>query len=468
MAVYESDLFLLQKLFAPKAELVLIMDPSGFLKGNYPTGYLLLRTHEDILNVKKLTQYFTLINLSEIPVSAFPFETDKIDCIISLNPKDKKNNVFKAHQLYYFKNEFGTIRWIFLKNLKRTSFFNIHGYEIVHSPLFEAFSWLALKLGQPQWIVDDFIVVLNREAKLLNEIDKKPFDTYSIFCSKFLTEEKIIIQLLSKKQEITHYVKFGLTKESQEVLENENNILSEIRKKNFQHFTVAENEYSEPFLYLSNILSKKVSSESLKTIHFKALGEIYKAFKKRIPISELLRNDQTLTKVNRIKSAIKKREIPSGISGMASAELINSLVKIINTFEPDKEIAVSLAHNDFTSWNVFKEKDKLAILDWELAQYDIPIFFDVFEFIIHHQEQEDQPKAEIFFAELDKYLRNDQLQKLRSDYNIDLFLYLKLYLVLRFLRLFDRYVSKKVLPYNLNWKLHFWNEILKHVIENEN
>lgn len=458
--IYESDLFLLQKIFLPEVELVLILDPKNKTKRNYKVAYFYyLRTKQDINSAKKINKKYALVNLSGVPADQYPFEPQNIQGVISLEEFREIIKGLQSHTYYYIENPYETIRWIFPGNLRKPAFLEIYDQEAEYARAFRWFVSLFTAIGKANKMADHKIQVLKADSNPFPELPGD-FDSFSIFCGRFLFNGKIMIQLVRDK-EIKYYVKYALEEKARKRIRNEAQILEKLEENHFRHFRFPESQLIKDHLSLTNIIPEGKKKEVIldRKIYL-AIDDYYQAFLEQKTIREIFKKDTMIDRLSTIHRSIKQRNLPSGISPLNITEIYREMSNLLNQLPVEEKIPVSLAHNDFTEWNISTVNDMPAILDWEEAGFGEPLLTDIYEFLIHKEEQEDQPSLDHFLRSYQAHRKDPGFLQCCEKYKIKPLLNFKIFILLRFTRLMVSYVSKNTLPYQLNFKLYFWKNLL--------
>ena len=111
-------------------------------------------------------------------------------------------------------------------------------------------------------------------------------------------------------------------------------------------------------------------------------------------------------------------------------EMVDLMKQMINALDGHASLLVSIAHKDLTPWNCYVNKNALAIYDWELAQDNTPVLFDVFHFIFQAGILVKRQSFSEIQEELDKLLSSLSLKRYIAYNKIDVALHVKLYLSL--------------------------------------
>lgn len=160
------------------------------------------------------------------------------------------------------------------------------------------------------------------------------------------------------------------------------------------------------------------------------------------------------TKLNRIKISGDER-IPRGI--------IKKLEKILVTLQSDT-VKTGFSHGDFTPWNMYKDANKAAIYDWELANSMHSIGFDAFHFIIQNGILIKRSSWKSISQEINTILTNEVLNQIGNSDNLELSKQLTLYLISNTINYLTIYNQQKEWHTQVYWLLNTWNLALSECL----
>lgn len=207
--------------------------------------------------------------------------------------------------------------------------------------------------------------------------------------------------------------------------------------------------------YKNNSLSitgidNQYQSGTLKENHFKALFDMKNSNEKSIKLKDW---NQWPLITQRINDAKKKSKISSSI--------IEGLENLQNSFDSNKNYQFCLAHGDFTPWNTFETNDeKLAIIDWEMANTYSPIGFDFFHFELQNGILQLNKTWSEIFDSIQSQLLNTTGQYILGNEVENLNQYLKLYLLSHISYYVALYNEQEDWHEQINWQIERWNDAL--------
>lgn len=191
--------------------------------------------------------------------------------------------------------------------------------------------------------------ILDYIYRILN-LDKKNI-IKNIYISTLGFDKKIVIQIVSLKNEKTFYIKIT-DKNFSYLLENEYNSINLFKKAQFNHLKIPNIVYydsKQNFLILESFDGKKVKPMINKNIIL-VYNEISSKNKETFDIKFYLEK--------RIKNIISLNN--------ENSKIIYDLAYKINKNFKNKQIKVSYSHGDFAPWNLREcERNLFYVFDWE-------------------------------------------------------------------------------------------------------
>ncbi|MCH2223413.1 MAG: hypothetical protein MK066_01495 [Crocinitomicaceae bacterium] len=434
-----KDLEVLRKLFIPETSEVHIIDTSDRFE-NSP-----------FQKREKQLDNHALITGDSAQLSDL---YDKYERIIEFGSSKGIKRAFKREFRFIRIN--GSIRWVYPKGQMK-SIIDFYDTSTKRGKLMRlGFHFLAITR------LDGFISkAMTVHSNSFNCIEIGPknlnFDDFSIFMAKPGVERTIHVALVTKKKS-THFLKFGMSKNSQRNIENEANILFHLERKSFKNIKVP---CARSTGYKGVITISKLSAENKKPTslfleqHANALVEI----------SDLSRSEMRFD-----ESEFGKRIINDCISieSEERTSIENLLLKVFNDIPNDYKFSTGLAHGDFTPWNMYLSEGKLFIYDWETSIKSAPLLFDLFHY--HFQTgiqlkkwNFNQIYARINFTIESREVIQNEIQKYSINVKRHIQMYL-LYIISRKLYLTKLENSDESISAH---ELSVWKEAMLYVLPKE-
>lgn len=361
---------------------------------------------------------------------------------ISLKKEQKNDDVVT---LLTINNSDGTPRWIWNANSNHPLFLKF--YNISSKKAF-AFATLikvifALKLQK---------LVFKKTSYYFSALDNPVFDcntNWALFTGTIGPNNKAVLYANNS------FYKIASTLNATQLIRKEYEILEKI-KPIISSFEIPKATIiSNDIIQLNDVSQKGKRIKSMTSNHLTTLLEIYTVEKQTIKVGDWdlfnsLKNDFR---------AMNDPRIPKN--------LIRKINTVLDTIPDNELIELSLSHGDFTPWNMYQKKDKLAIYDWELAQFDRPKAFDYFHFIIQNGILVNQESWEKIYADIRK-IDNNSFASIFFNYDLEeLNNYLKYYLLINCMQYLKIYSEQKNWHIQIDWLFQVWNEGFNIFVTNE-
>lgn len=197
---------------------------------------------------------------------------------------------------------------------------------------------------------------------------------FAVFCGTPCVHQKITIQL-SKKRQILGYCKVVDNEEIAKLFQREAEVLQRLEKQGLKGI---------PHCFYCGKTNKGISffvQSTIKTQQSQVQhewGDLHEAF-----IDELRRRSQQTVVFEESDYYQTLHELQSHLDWLPSTadrELIEKVIDRIMEIHHGKQVKFSAYHADFTPWNMFVEKRKLFVFDWEYARLTYPTGLDRYHF----------------------------------------------------------------------------------------
>jgi thymidylate kinase len=252
------------------------------------------------------------------------------------------------------------------------------------------------------------------------------------------------------------FIKIANTQNAKNLLEKEANILNRLFVSGIQMFRFPEVvEAKENFLQLTDISDKGKRVTKITDSHTNALIELNEISSIHMPLSE---SDTWLSikqNANNLKHTSDLR-MPKG--------LIKKLNITLDEIDENEETEVCLSHGDFTPWNMYFKDGQLHIYDWELAEANKPLGFDLFHFIVQQGVLVDHKSWVEIQNDIYQHINSHSFSRL-SKFNVtNVEKYLKLYFVYNITQNLSLLSKQAVWHTQAYWLINLWNEALSSML----
>lgn len=284
-----------------------------------------------------------------------------------------------------------------------------------------------------------------------NQVDFLRND-WTIFTGTKGPNRKILLYCSSSKC----IFKVGLNENSNKLLLNENNTLLKLNNLSFTSLLIPLTKYNGTNVLCQNDISLKGNRNDVLTeLHKKSLNEIYGHTRQKMLVFDLPMFKNAVKKLEFLEQNKDSTAMPSG--------LIRKLRLLFNTIE-NKDILVALNHGDFTPWNMYTERDKLAVYDWELSNKLCPIGYDAFHFVLQNGILIQRANYHVIHANIKNQVSQQDLNSWAGEkvtYND----YYKLFLFLHITYYASLYAKQINWHAQVSWQIQIWSQSMSVFLE---
>ena len=142
--------------------------------------------------------------------------------------------------------------------------------------------------------------------------------------------------------------------------------------------------------------------------------------------------------------------------------IIDNLIKLSKSLSPAKFFQTSLAHGDFTPWNMYLSDNYVHLYDWELSRKGLPLFFDLYHYMYQSGVLLLRQNYQQILREISRSLRLPHSKRLCKQYGLDLQYYHKLYLLYIISYYLRIYMDEESVHMQVHWLMNIWDQALQH------
>ena len=438
-----SDIKLLLMIFVPEPFQIKMSDRNSSI------------TIDELIEDQPKSKPNVLLHSNDIEKCYSKTSVHSIDYVFDLS-QSVYNDSFEYKDFNYINNKNGSIRWVYPRDLKTPTFLSLYNSSYWKSILY-CYIIRVLFFFRMESTVSSggFRVHFKKPLKLDQILNRVSFESFSIFMGSPGVNRKLIIELNSNGS--THdFLKIAISSKSKRLIQNEAQVIDLLRTTPFENIQFPTCDYSNEFnlAIVSNV--RKVHSSQvnqIKDLHIKVLLEMYENLGQNIPMSLV----EGLGHIEGDLNLQPWDKFPQ------SSNIKSNLMMLYLGLDMDTVCCVSRAHMDFTPWNMFQNGTQLAVYDWELSEPSIPILYDVFHFVfqsgvlIHHQNYK------TIKTELERVMKMPEVVKAVKQYDVDIDLHLKFYLLKNITYYMNLYQEQKKIHEQAFWLVKVWDEALVDV-----
>lgn len=373
----------------------------------------------------------------------------------NLNLRICDNNTDGSHTtLSIINNPDGSPRWLCNSESTIPHFLKFYSVSSFRSWIFAFVIKVIFLLRLQKFVFETISVCSDNSSNNTGTIISLNQTNWAIFTGTVGINNKILIY--EKTRHGDYFYKVAVTSQSLSLIENEESALQAINSLDPETFTCPKPLMKKnTVLRLNDISNKAKRCSSFSKQHEATLSEIYKKTSQSLELQQLPIIIQTFEKLSDLELCVDNR-IPKG--------MIRKLRTMANSI--DKNIIdVAFSHGDFTPWNMYSDKDKLSIYDWELANPLVPIGFDAFHFIFQQAILVNRKP----WGEIKKEIETKLSPEIFSSWSKNGFSkmenYLELYLIINTVSYLHLYAQQPSWHTQVNWLLNTWNIAISDCIQ---
>lgn len=372
------------------------------------------------------------------------------------------SDTLHSYHFDYVNNQDGSIRWIYPAELKSPVFLQLYNGSGWRGFLFKTVFQLAFLLGLKKWIKSGSLQIDCLEKLSLQKLmGEQHIHNWAVFTGTVGDNRKAVAVLKNQRGAACFY-KIPLTKSAIDLVQKEWSVLNNLNQFSFKKMTIPQAQFIDGGVLQSDIKPTYFkNTHEMETIHYDALKEI----KEQTIENVLLKKMPLWAETEQYLLEINRQEILNDLSRKTVDSLINKLMILKDTFDPYLMVPTTMAHGDFTPWNMYVGEDKLHVYDWELSER-LPMLFDAFHFIFQSGVLIKRQSGNEINTKIQELKNNDQVKDLLSGYIFGFDGLFHLYLLKNISYYLLKYMRQDPLHEQAHWLLKAWDGILTEVIIN--
>lgn len=351
-----------------------------------------------------------------------------------------KNRLLNQTKSYCIRNTDGSIRWIWPAHLSRPLFLKFYQVSSFKQRCYAFCIQLIFQFKLQRFFFEEKMYPSNFDEQI----------DWAEFTGTPGPNRKTIIYF-EDQQGTGHFIKSSNHKSGKKLLKQEAwNCMKMQAYKDCNSFEVPELEqYENGFLQLSDLNFREHTSAVYSADHNAALLEL----------SEM---NQSYFRLGQWDGLNKMRDLLHDLNLRADERIPRGLIRKmefqLNQLNMDQWFKFNFAHGDFTPWNAKHLKDgKLGIIDWELAEEQLPMGYDFFHFQMQNGILcQGQNWAQIL-QEIKKHAFSFDSEDQMKDY-------LTLFLLQHICKYLHIYQNQKDWHVQVEWQLKVWSEALTYLV----
>lgn len=238
------------------------------------------------------------------------------------------------------------------------------------------------RLGLQDWMGLDEACVLHKigppRERATDTWNAAPFphSTVSVASGVPGLYQTTVAQLANRAGEVEAYLKLSTSRASVDHIAREGEILEKLARLGLEKADVprllARGELERGAYLVQRALPGPRSPDELRRAHVEFLVELLGRTRQVQPLAEITTFVDACERLEWLEHRVGARWVGA----------MSRLRDLIRDQVGDAEVRCSLAHGDFTPWNLILDGERLRAFDWEYARYDAPALHDLFHFLI--------------------------------------------------------------------------------------
>lgn len=351
----------------------------------------------------------------------------------------------------YRNNPDGSMRWVWPASTKHPDFLKFYHASGFRPKFFSLMATVLAAFGLLKKLSHGhFSFYTNIET--FNLISNKWNKRWAWFSGTVGPNRKCIVWHRVKNGASDIFIKIPLSQKATDNLLNEGKQLRHFRVKNFRHIVLPTPEnMANGCLRLSDIGRHAKRTNQLKKLPFNAVQEWLLTGFATICFATSGFCIYLKNKIQLLQQ-LQDERLPKGMIGK-----LTQLANIAPKFEMQQ---MACAHGDFTPWNVMVRNKMLHCIDWELSRNEMPVMFDLFQFVYQSNILIGNKGYKAIRQELDFFFALPEWRDFIKKHKIHTTDAEKLYLLYTMAYYLETYQQQPVWHVQINWLLKTWNEAL--------
>lgn len=285
-------------------------------------------------------------------------------------------------ELIYLSHPDGSIRWIFPRSSTSNLFLSLYNPTTLRGRIYAKATAFARFCRMS--IFNQTIISSSVLQPVISYMEQMHADEWALFTGTPGELRKAVL-VVGNKGVPSYFIKIPYTTEGELRLQNELKAI-----KAWEKFLPNDGEIilpntfeisAMPGIAFSSVHASKpliISKIPERAIHF--LSTLITRTQVSLPVS---RCDWFHSLLNK-REELKECKINQGLDQAQFKKILSSWDRLFSQLDADQQIWTYHAHGDFTPWNLYLTKKDLRIFDFELAQNQMPAWYDIFYFIYQH------------------------------------------------------------------------------------
>lgn len=359
----------------------------------------------------------------------------------------------EAEQFSYINNPDGTIRWFFPSSQNKALFLSLYQKASWKSKAYHVGAKAAFAVGQQHRLFSGTFTFPESQNLLAQLVHKMGYQQYAVFTGTAGADRKSVVSM-GNGGHVKRFLKIAHTETALQLVQNEQKALEALSEMDIPKLFTPQ-VYPTAFphiLAMDNVKPQSAQQATeLNYLHTQILQSFYNQGETRL-LHELDAWKKAGNQIQALQDAHKRSE---ALNTLLPRGFVEKLLSLYNSFDDSQEAVMSMAHGDFTPWNMYMSQEGLHVFDWERAS-DMPAFFDAFHFIYQSQILLKRKGSKGIKRQVESIAPLFPHTHLRRSVPF----YHRLYFILQVSETLTRYASQNSLLSQSAWMIRTWDKIL--------
>ncbi len=464
---FESDLYLLRKVFMPNAGQVFVLDPHHRVRENWHTDLIFVRDRATVQQIGRRPVSYGVINISKLPIRRHPFPLKRLNSAISFYPYTTDEELLPyRHTHYIIENPYQTIRWVIPDGMRNAHFNQLYVEDLAYPRLWRWMVALAAATNRWRWITEARFISYQLTSSPLSFLSSDlaiEFSHYALFAGRMNITGRVLIPLWNRK-EIVAFVKLAIRKGAKNGIWSEVKAIHRIAENKPPGLVVPRVQWHEEYSILTPIFPMNAHPVEELTLPIVRCWEaIQVRWAKNYSLEEWIEANRWKERIATIARRANNGDVPSGVSPQNVMMLMSLIQRALHLIR-SQHFMFALAHGDFSPRNIYWDGHTIYAVDWEHVRWNAPRFADFFNFLIEPFETRGTTDPDQLIEGLTQWWHQLPVQwqdheTQKMDHHI------LLCLSDRVLNYLEPIMEKRVVSHQVNLRFYLWKQIFEHFLD---
>lgn len=367
-------------------------------------------------------------------------------------PLQEGNAAAKPLQILYRTNTDGTLRWVWPANQRKPQLLKFYNTSSARARMIAWVIRLCFRLGLQSLFASGKATIWMRSGHH-EQFVRANQQNWAIFSGTAGMSRTAVFYA----NDLFHKIPLG-----ENALAGIIHEYRQHRHWNFfakEYFEIAQASLKGVVLTQNDIARNGSRSATLTTLHWNVISELSQKGNCSVSLAVMPQFVALKEKINVIEQAANPH-IPPGF--------VKKLRMLLHSIDSTRIIPAGYSHGDFTPWNMFVKGNKLALIDWEMADPCAPLLFDAFHFVLQQGVLVDHLDYKTLKQQLDDAFLHPAAQQLIQENEVDTELHYALYILFTAAAYCSQYAQEESWPQQYHQSLRAWSDGLDDLLVQRN